>query len=86
MTFVPQKAVNGQALADFLVAHPVLKTFKLHTDIPDEAIEANMTLGDDVWQMFFDSISRTGPTGRIIIIVGTVFARQRVIFFLVHSH
>ena len=54
MTFVPQKAVKGQVLADFLTAHPVPETSKLHLDIPDEVIEANMTSGDDVWQMFFD--------------------------------
>jgi len=48
MTFVPQKAVKGQALADFLAAHSVPKTSKLHIDIPDKVIEANMTSGDDV--------------------------------------
>jgi len=47
-TFVPQKAIKGQALADFLAAHPVLKTSKLHEDILDEVIEANMTSSDDV--------------------------------------
>jgi len=54
MTFVPQKAIKGQALADFLAAHPVSETSKLHEDIPDEVIEANMTSSDDVWQIFFD--------------------------------
>ena len=37
MTFVSQKAVKGQALVDFMAAHPVLKMSKLHTDIPDES-------------------------------------------------
>jgi len=58
MTFVLQKAVKGQALADFLTAHPVPKTFKLHTGIPNEVIEANMTSEDDVWQIFFDGAPR----------------------------
>jgi len=48
MTFVPQKAIKGQSLANFLAAHPVLETSKLYIDIPDEVIEANMTSGDDV--------------------------------------
>ena len=48
MTFVPQKAIKGQALADFLAAHPVSETSKLHEDILDEAVEANMTSEDDV--------------------------------------
>ena len=36
MLFVPQKAVKGQALADFLAAHPVPKSSKLHEAILDE--------------------------------------------------
>jgi len=40
--------VKGQALANFLAAHPVSETFKLHTDIPDEVIKANMTSEHDV--------------------------------------
>jgi len=34
MTFIPQKATKAQALADFLTAHPVPETSKLHEDIP----------------------------------------------------
>ena len=48
MTFVPQKAIKGQALADFLAAHPISETSKLHEYIPDEVIEDIMTSGDDV--------------------------------------
>ena len=73
MTFVPLKAVKSQALADFLAAHPVSEMSKLHTDISDEIIEANMTSEDDVLQMFFDGTSRTGLAGKIIIGVGMVF-------------
>jgi len=62
MTFVPQKAVKGQVLAAFLTAYLVPETSKLHVDIPDEVIEANMTSGDDVWYMFFYGASRTCPT------------------------
>jgi len=48
MLFIPQKAVKGQALAEFLAAHPVLKSSKLHEDIPDEVFESNITLEDEV--------------------------------------
>ena len=48
MTFDPKKAIKGQALINFLAAHPVSETSKLHEDIPYEVIEANMTSGDDV--------------------------------------
>jgi len=61
MLFVPQKTVKGQALADFLAAHPVSESSKLHEDIPYEIFESNMISEDEVWQMFFDGASKTGP-------------------------
>jgi len=70
MLFVPQKAVKGQTLADFLAAHPVSESSKLHEDIPDEVFESNMTSEDKVWQIFFDGASRTGSKGKIIAGVG----------------
>jgi len=73
MLFVPQKAVKGQAFADFLAAHPVPESSKFHEDIPDEIFESNMISKDKVWQMFFDGASRIGPKGKIIIGVGMVF-------------
>jgi len=73
MFFVHQKAVKGQALADFLAAHPAPESSKLHEDIPDEIFKSNMISEDEVWQMFFDGASRTGPKGKIIVGVGVVF-------------
>ena len=73
MTFVPQKAIKCQALADFLAAHPISETLKLREDILNEVIEANMTSSDNVWQMFFDDALRTNPKGKIIAGVGVVF-------------
>ena len=61
MIFIPQKAVKGQALAEFLAAHPVPEHSKLHEDIPDEVFESNATSEEEVWQMFFDGASRMGP-------------------------
>ena len=49
MLFVPQKAVKGQALADFLAAHPISKDSKLHEDIPYEVFESSVTSEDEVW-------------------------------------
>ena len=52
MTFVPQMAVKGQVIADFLMAHPIPETSKLYEDIPDEVAEANMTSSMfKVWQI-----------------------------------
>ena len=52
MFFIPQKAIKGQALVDFLTAHPVSESSNLHEDIPDEIFESNMILEDEVWQKF----------------------------------
>ena len=41
-----------------------------------QALQANTTSRDDVWQMFFDSVSRTFPTCKIIAGVGVVFVSQ----------
>jgi len=79
ITFVPQKAIKGQALADFLAAHPVLKTLKLHEHISDEVIEDNMTSEDEVWQMFFDDALRIGLKGKIVV-------RVEVAFVSPHNH
>jgi len=72
-------AIKGQALVDFLAAHPASETSKLHEDISDEVIEANMTSDDDVWQLFFDGASRAGPKGKIV-------ARVRVVFISPENH
>jgi len=45
MLFVPQKTVKGQTLADFLAAHPVPESSKLHKEIPDEVF-----CGAPIWR------------------------------------
>ena len=49
MIFTPQKAVKGQALAEFLAAHPVPEHSKLHEDILDEVFKSNTTSEEKVW-------------------------------------
>jgi len=73
MLFILQKAVKGQALADFLVAHPVPESSKHHEKIPDKIFESNIISAEEVWQMFFDGVSRTDFKGRIIAGMGVVF-------------
>jgi len=41
MQFMPQKAVKGQVVADFLADHLVLKKSKLYNDLPDEIAEVD---------------------------------------------
>ena len=49
------------------------KSSKLHEDFSDEVFESSMTSEDNVWRMFFDGASRTGPKGKISAGVGVVF-------------
>ena len=57
ITFVPQKAVKGQALADFLAAHPVPDNSPLITDLPDEEVFTAEL--EAPWGLYFDGASRT---------------------------
>ena len=43
MQFMPQKAIKGQAMADFHADHPVSGTSKLYDDLLDEIFEVNLT-------------------------------------------
>jgi len=39
MQFMPQRAVKGQAVENFLAEHPDPKATKLYEDFPDEVAE-----------------------------------------------
>jgi len=72
---MPQKAVKEQAVADFLAEHPDLRTTKHYENLPDEIAEVCMiqtSFEEQVWQLFFDDASRTGPKRNIIAGVGVV--------------
>jgi ribonuclease HI len=65
ITYVPQKAVKGQALADFLAAHPVPDDSPLVIDLPDEEV---FSVGvESPWELYFDGASRaeTNPDGTL---------------------
>ena len=42
MQFMPQKAIKGKAVTDFLADHLALETSKLYDDLPDEIAEVNL--------------------------------------------
>jgi len=72
---MPQKAIKGQAVVDFLIDHPVPETSKLYDDLSDEIAKVNLintSSEEQVWQLFFDGASRTSPEGNIITGVGVV--------------
>ena len=53
--YVPQKAIKGQALADFLANHPIPNDWELSNDLPDE--EVMLVEMSQPWKMFFDGAS-----------------------------
>jgi len=75
MHFLPQKAVKGQAVADFLAEHPDPRATELYEDLPDEVAEVCQTqtsFEGQIWQLFFDGASRKGPRGHVVAGVGIV--------------
>jgi hypothetical protein len=57
LTFVPQKAIKGQALTEFLAVHPVPDDSPLITNLPDKEVFA--VEPEAPWELYFDSDSRT---------------------------
>ena len=75
MQFLPQSTVKGQAVTNFLAEHPDSRATKFYEDLSDEVVEACMiqtTFKEQVWQLFFDGATRTGPRGNIVEGVGVV--------------
>ncbi|XP_051132475.1 uncharacterized protein LOC127252363 [Andrographis paniculata] len=65
--YVPQKAVKGQILADFLADHPIPAEWELSDDFPDEdALFLEIT---PPWKMYFDGSSHKNGAGAGVIFV-----------------
>ena len=56
ITNTSQKAIKGQALADFLVAHPLPDDSPLTCDLPDEKTLA-IKEEKQYWKVYFDRAS-----------------------------
>jgi len=75
MQFMPQKAIKGQAVTDCLADHRVPRSSKLYDDLSDEIAKVSMihvSSEEQVWQLFFDGVSRTSPGENIVTGVGVV--------------
>jgi len=60
--------IKGQAVAVFLVDRSVPKSLKLYDNLSDEIAEVNashVSSKEQVWKLFFDGASRTGPEGNV---------------------
>ncbi|KAL0455852.1 UNVERIFIED_CONTAM: Retrovirus-related Pol polyprotein from transposon opus [Sesamum latifolium] len=55
ITYVPQKAIKGQVLADFLADHPMHAEWELSDDLPDEDVLVIETTRP--WKIYFDGAS-----------------------------
>ncbi|KAH6815278.1 hypothetical protein C2S51_020098 [Perilla frutescens var. frutescens] len=65
--YVPQKAVKGQVLADFLANHPIPAEWELTDDLPDEdalAVEISPP-----WLMYFDGAAHKEGAGAGVVFV-----------------
>jgi ribonuclease HI len=60
ITYVPQKAIKGQALADFLAAHPIQDNSPLKCDFPDEET-LHIEEENPIWELYFDDASSIRP-------------------------
>ena len=73
MQFLPQNIVKGQAVVDFLAEQPDPRATKFYKDLSDEVAEVCLTqtsFEGQVWQLFFEGASRTGPHGNIVAVAG----------------
>ncbi|KAL0283521.1 UNVERIFIED_CONTAM: hypothetical protein Sangu_2884300 [Sesamum angustifolium] len=67
ITYVPQKAVKGQVLADFLADHPMPAEWVLSDDLPDE--DVLMIEVTPPWRMYFDGAShKEGASAGVVFV------------------
>ncbi|XP_024027419.1 uncharacterized protein LOC112093376 [Morus notabilis] len=58
--------LKGQALADFLAAHPIPHNMELPDDLPDEEVFATEM---SFWQLYFDGAVRKNNAGACIVFI-----------------
>ncbi|XP_070030429.1 uncharacterized protein [Nicotiana sylvestris] len=67
IVYIPQKAIKGQALADFFVDHPIPDDWELTDELPDEdamVIEVHPPL-----KMYFDSATHRKGAGAGVVFI-----------------
>ena len=67
ITYLPSRAVKGQAIADFLAAHPIPDNMEMECDLPDD--QAMMVRVAKQWRMYFDGASRAAGSGAGVIFI-----------------
>ena len=65
--YVPHKAIKSQALADFLVEHPLPKDSPLMDDLLDEPVYNIETFSSNAsWDIYFNGATRINEKGKPI--------------------
>ncbi|KAL0455601.1 UNVERIFIED_CONTAM: hypothetical protein Slati_0899300 [Sesamum latifolium] len=67
ITYVPQKTIKGQVLANFLDDHPMPAEWELSDDLPDE--DVLMIETTPPWKMYFDGASHKEGAGAGVVFV-----------------
>ncbi|XP_070005578.1 uncharacterized protein [Nicotiana sylvestris] len=67
IVYISQKATKGQALADFLVDHPIPDDWELTDELPDE--DAMVIEVQPLWKMYFDGATHRGGAGAGVVFV-----------------
>ncbi|KAK4388288.1 hypothetical protein Sango_2435400 [Sesamum angolense] len=67
ITYVPQKAVKGQVLADFLADHPMPAECELSDELPDEDVLVIEVMPP--WEMYFNGASHKEGAGAGVVFV-----------------
>ncbi|TYK18824.1 hypothetical protein E5676_scaffold204G00140 [Cucumis melo var. makuwa] len=79
--YIPQKAIKGQVLADFLEDQPIPSDWKLCEDLPDD--EAFFIEVMKSWTMYFDDAARRSSVGAgIALIIGLQMALEIGVSFI----
>ncbi|KAL0358270.1 UNVERIFIED_CONTAM: hypothetical protein Sangu_0676400 [Sesamum angustifolium] len=78
ITYVPQKAVKGHVLADFLADHPMPAEWELSDDLPDEDVLVIEVTPP--WKMYFDGASHKEGAGAGVVFV--IFRRRSTTLLL----
>ncbi|KAG9446452.1 hypothetical protein H6P81_012580 [Aristolochia fimbriata] len=61
INFIPQKAIKGQGLANFLADHPIPAEWEVSENLPDEEVFYIEVLPP--WRMYFDGAARKNGSG-----------------------
>ena len=67
ISYVTQKAIKGQAVADFLADNPIMENIEREAEFPDSEI-MNIEVQED-WKLYFDGAANRNRCGIGILLI-----------------